>query len=79
MLFRSSEEELIAKLIGSMNAPLTNLVRVLGQVSEKVEDAKPEACEEPAKAEVNEEAPAEKVAESETAGEGEEAKEDEAE
>ena len=74
-----SKEELIAKLIGSMNAPLTNLVRVLGQVSEKVEDAKPEASEEPAKAEVNEEAPAEKVAESETAGEGEEAKEDEAE
>lgn len=74
-----SKEELIAKLIGSMNAPLTNLVRVLGQVSEKVEDTKPEASEEPAKAEVNEEAPAEKVAESETAGEGEEAKEDEAE
>ena len=40
-------------MIGSMNAPLTNLVRVLGQVSEKVEDAKPEASEEPAKAEVN--------------------------
>ena len=64
-----SKEELIAKLIGSMNASLTNLVRVLGQVSEKVENAKPEASKEPAKTEVNEKAPAEKVAESETGGE----------
>lgn len=80
-----SKEELIAKLIGSMNAPLTNLVRVLGQVSEKAEDsaegAKPAASEEPAKVEASEEAPAEELAkeeagEAEDTGKGEEAKED---
>lgn len=83
-----SKEELIAKLIGSMNAPLTNLVRVLGQVSEKAEDsaegAKPAASEEPAKVEASEEAPAEEPAKEEAGGaedtgKGEEAKEDKAE
>lgn len=67
-----SREELLSKLLGSLQSPITNLARVLNQVAEKggageaapVEEAEAEApveaaAEEPAEAEAPAETPAE--------------------
>lgn len=62
-----SREELLSKLLGSLQSPITNLARVLNQVAEKggageaapAEEVKAEETEAPAEAE----APAEETAE----------------
>lgn len=59
-------EELLSKLLGSMQSPITNLARVLNQLAEKggagetapAEEVKAEETEAPASAEAAEEAPA---------------------
>ena len=52
-----SREELLSKLLGSLQSPITNLARVLNQIAEQ---GGAEACEAAAPAE---EAPAEEAAE----------------
>lgn len=55
-----SREELLSRLLGSMQSPITNLARVLKQIAEKDGEAAPVAEEAPAveEAPVAEEAPA---------------------
>ncbi|MCR5267981.1 MAG: 50S ribosomal protein L10 [Lachnospiraceae bacterium] len=65
-----SREELLSKLLGSIQSPITNFARVMNQLAEKGGAG---ACEAPAK----EEAPAEEVKEEEVAP-AEEAKAEEA-
>ncbi len=55
-----SREELLSKLLGSIQSPITNLARVLNQIAEK--GAEPVAAEEEVAAEVTEEATTEEVA-----------------
>ena len=46
-----SREELLSRLLGSMQSPVTNLARVLNQIAEKGGEAAPaEAAEAPAEA-----------------------------
>lgn len=52
-----SREELLSRLLGSMQSPVTNLARVLNQIAEKGGASNCEAAEAPAEAPV-EEAPA---------------------
>ena len=75
-------EELLSKLLGSLQSPITNLARVLNQVAEKggageaapaeeakAEEAKAEETEAPAEAEAPVEAAAEETAEAEAPAE----------
>lgn len=72
-----SREELLSKLLGSLQSPITNLARVLNQVAEKggvgeaapAEEAKAEETEAPAEAEAPVEAAAEEPAEAEAPAE----------
>ncbi len=59
-----SREELLSKLLGSIQSPITNFARVMKQLAEK---GGASACEAPAKEEAAEEAPAEAPAEAEAA------------
>ena len=62
-------EELLSRLLGSMQSPVTNLARVLNQIAEKggasdaAVEAAPVAEEAPVEAPATEEAPAEEAAE----------------
>ena len=75
-----SREELLSKLLGSLQSPVTNLARVLNQIAEKggagdaapAEETKAEAPAEEAKAE----APAEEAPAAEAEAPAEEAKEE---
>ena len=53
-----SREELLSKLLGSIQSPIANFARVMNQLAEKGGAG---ACEAPAKEEVKEEAPAEEA------------------
>ena len=72
-----SREELLSKLLGSLQSPITNLARVLNQITEKggageaapAEEAKAEETEAPAQAEAPVEAAAEETAEAEAPAE----------
>jgi large subunit ribosomal protein L10 len=70
-----SREELLSKLLGSLQSPITNLARVLNQIAEQGGEvpAKEEAPveEAPAAEEVEEEAPAAEEAPAEEAAEAE--------
>ena len=69
-----SREELLSKLLGSLQSPITNLARVLNQIAEQGGEvpAKEEAVEEaPAAEEVAEEAPAAEETPAEEAAEAE--------
>ena len=54
-----SREELISKLLGSLQSPITNFARVMNQLAEKGGAAACEAPEAPAEAAPAEETPAE--------------------
>ena len=54
-----SREELISKLLGSLQSPITNFARVMNQLAEKGGAAACEAPEAPAEAAPSEETPAE--------------------
>ena len=64
-----SREELLSRLLGSMQSPVTNFARVLNQIAEKcgaadaAVEAAPVAEEAPVEAPATEEAPAEEAAE----------------
>ena len=57
-----SREELLSKLLGSMQSPITNLARVLNQIAEQCGAAEEAPAEVPVEA-AAEEAPAEAPAE----------------
>ena len=54
-----SREELLSKLLGSLQSPITNLARVLNQIAEQGDAPAEAAAEEAPAAEAVEEAPAE--------------------
>ena len=53
-----SREELLSKLLGSLQSPITNLARVLNQIAEQGDAPAETAAEEAPAAEAVEEAPA---------------------
>ena len=64
-----SREELLAKLLGSMQSPITNLARVLNQIAEQGGAENCEAAAPAEEAAVEEAAPAEEAATEETPAE----------
>ncbi|MEE8815298.1 MAG: 50S ribosomal protein L10 [Lachnospiraceae bacterium] len=54
-----SREELLSRLLGSMQSPITNFARVIKQIAEKKEEGAPAPAAEEAAAPAAEEAPAE--------------------